>query len=71
MRQTKTETRLMFKFNRRDWERKTGEACQAFIAEMKRTIPSQFRIFDGEVNQWSIAIQYAGVIKDLKHKYLN
>jgi hypothetical protein len=71
MRETKTKTHLMFKFNRRDWNQGTGEACQSFIAEMKRTIPAQFRIFNGEVNQWSISIEYAGVIRDLKQKYLN
>lgn len=70
MRTIKTNSHLVFRFNRRDWERKSGEACQAFIAEMKRRIPAQFRLFDSAVNKWCITLEYAGVIKELKRKHL-
>ena len=70
MREIKTDTHLVFKFNRRDWDRGTGEACRSFITEMKHTIPARFRIFDGAMNQWRIALEYSGVVKELKRKYL-
>jgi len=69
MRTIKTNTHLVFKFNHRDWDRKSGEACQAFIAEMKHMIPSQFRFFDSAVNKWSVATEYAGIIKELRRKH--
>jgi len=70
MREIKTNTHLVFKFNHRDWDREAGEACRSFIAEMKHTIPAQFRLFDSSVNKWRISPEYAGVIKELKRKYL-
>lgn len=70
MREIKTSTHLVFKFNRRDWDRKTGDSCRSFITEMKNTIPARFRLFDGAMNQWRISLEYAGVVRELKRKYL-
>ena len=70
MRVIKTQTYLAFKFNSRDWDRNAGEACRAFIAEMKHMIPAPFRRFDGAMNKWKIALEYAGIINELKRKHL-
>lgn len=69
MRTIKTDNHLVFNFTHRDWEWRAGEACRLFIAEMKHTIPAQFRLFDSALNKWKIRPEYAGAISELRRKY--
>jgi hypothetical protein len=69
MRTVKIDNHLVFNFTHRDRERSAGEACRLFLAEMRQTIPAQFRLFDSALNKWKIRLEYAGAIYELRRKY--
>lgn len=65
----RSETHIKLNFDRKEWNIRDGDAVRDFIDELKARVPSGQRNYDSSVNEWTINVDFASVIEELKEKY--
>ncbi len=65
----RSETRIKFGFDRKEWAISNGDAVRAFIDELKARIPSDQRNYDSSLNEWTISISFAPIVDELREKH--
>lgn len=66
---TRNGINLTFRFEKKEWRIRDGQACRDFVDELKVLIAAAHRDYDSSTNTWTINHSFAHVVDDLRAKH--